>query len=354
MKKIYTLISATLFSIMAFAQNSSLSFFTDKGEKFWVLLNGVAQNAKPETNVKIDGLTAGFYRVRIVFQIDTLGEINHNVGIEAGKNDVYIVRKKNTPAAFKRTKGPNAVDPKVYDRYVLRPFSTSENGGQPAPTANQDVIVYGQGEPLNTEEVVHPINTSIQIQTSQTTTTTTTTTTKQKPSPAPANTTPGGINFNMNVDPNSGNMNINMNGTGVNVQTNQQNTQQNQATTTTTTTTTTRNQSPTPAPTPAPARTTTVIRAMSSLDFDKAVAQIKAQTFEESKMKVAKQVLKNNYMNCTQIKTIMKLFDFEESKLDFAKAAYDRCVEKNNYYLLNDAFTFSSSVDDLNEFLESK
>jgi hypothetical protein len=349
MKKIYTLLSATLLSVMAFAQNSSLSFFTDRGEKFWILLNGVAQNAKPEANVKVDGLTEGFYRVRIVFQIDTLGEINQNVGIEGGKNDVYIIRKKNTPAAFKKTKGPNAVDPKVYDRYVLRPFSTSENGGQPAPTANQDVIVYGQGEPLNTEEVVHPINTSIQIQTSQTTTTTTTT--KQKS--APANNNSGGINFNMNVDPNSGNMNINMNGTGVNVQTNQQN-NSTSTTSTTTTTSTTRNQSQTPAPSPAPARTTTVIRAMNSVDFDKAVAQIKAQTFEDTKMKVAKQVLKNNYMNCSQIKTIIGLLTYEESKLDFAKAAYERCVEKNNYYLLNDAFTYSTSVDDLNEFLESK
>ena len=344
MKKIYTLFVALSLAATTFAQNGSFSFFTDKGEKFWVLLNGVAQNAKPESNVKIDGLASNFYRVRIVFQIDTLGEINHNLGIEAGHNDVYIIRKKNTPAAFKKTKGPNAPNPKIYERYVIRPFSTSEFGGQQAPTTNQDVVVYGQGEPLNTEDVVHPVNTSITIQTSQSSTTV------NKQTTTPANNTPGGINFNLNVDPNNGNMNMNMNGTGVNVQTDQ-----NSTNTTTTQRSSTTQRSTTNQPSNStPQSTTTVVRAMNSMDFQKAVEQIKKQTFEDTKMTVAKQVLKNNYMNCAQIKTIIGLFTYEASKLDFAKVAYDKCVEKNNYYLLNDAFTYSASVDELNEFLESK
>lgn len=339
MKKIYTLLVALSLAATSFAQNGSLSFFSDKGEKFWVLLNGVAQNAKPQSNVKISNLAPSFYRVKVVFQIDTLGEITQNIGIQPGSEDVYMIKKRTTPKVFKKTKITDEIN---IDKYVIRPFSTSEFGGQQAPTTNQDVIVYGQGEELNTEEVVHPINTS-------TTVITTTTTQKKKTSTPNTTTNNGGVNFNLNVDPNNGNMNMNMNGTGVNVQTDQNSTN----TTTQRTTTTQRSTTNQPANS-TPARTTTVVRAMNSMDFQKAVEQIKKQTFEDSKMTVAKQVLKNNYMNCAQIKTIIGLFTYEAGKLDFAKAAYDKCVEKNNYYLLNDAFTYSASVDELNEFLESK
>ncbi|MBP9725359.1 MAG: hypothetical protein KBE37_11195, partial [Bacteroidia bacterium] len=201
MKKIYTLLVALSLVATSFAQNGSLSFFSDKGEKFWVLLNGVAQNAKPQSNVKISNLAPSFYRVKVVFQIDTLGEITQNIGIQPSSEDVYMIKKRTTPKVFKKTKITDEIN---IDKYVIRPFSTSEFGGQQAPTTNQDVVVYGQGEPLNTEEVVHPVNTSITIQTSQSSTTV------NKQTTTPTNNTPGGINFNLNVDPNSGNMNMNM------------------------------------------------------------------------------------------------------------------------------------------------
>lgn len=339
-KKYIVALFALALSVSAVAQNGTVSFFSDKGEKFWVLVNGVVQNAVPENNVKVQGLSPNFYRIKIVFQIDSLGEINQNVGMDAGVDYVYIIRKKNTPAAFKKTKGPNAPDPKVYERYVLRPFSAAENGGMAAPTKDQEVIVYGQGEALNTEQVVRPISTV--------TVNTTTTTGGQT-----ATTPNTGFSLNMNIDPNSGNMNLNMNGTGLNVNTNT--TSPSPTTTTTTkTTTTTTGHTPTTSPSTEPDKTNTPVHAMYSMDFDKAVASIKAQSFEENKLMVAKQVLKGNYLNCAQIKTVMKLFSFEATKLDFAKLAYGKCVEKNNYYLINDAFEFSSSVDDLNEFIESK
>lgn len=345
MKKFYfSLVVAMVLSATAFAQNGTLTFFSDKGEKFWVLVNGVVQNAVPENNVKVQGLSPNFYRVKIVFQIDSLGEIANNLNTEPGMDYVYIIRKKNTPPAFKKTKGPNAPDPKVYERYVIRPFSAAENGGMAAPTKDQEVIVYGQGEPLNTEQIVHPVA-SVTVNT----TTTTTTTTGGQTATAPNN----GFSLNMNIDPNAGNMSMNVNGTGVNVNTNT-NSSSSTTTTTTKTTTTKTTGGSTGTPTPAPAKTSTPVHAMYSMDFDKAVASIKAQSFEENKMTVAKQVLKGNYLNCAQIKTIMKLFSFETTKLDFAKLAYDKCVEKNNYYLINDAFGFSSSVDDLNEFIEGK
>jgi hypothetical protein len=49
----------------------------------------------------------------------------------------------------------------------------------------------------------------------------------------------------------------------------------------------------------------------------------------------------------------MQLFSFEDSRLDFAKFAYKNCINKGNYFEVNQAFSFESSVDNLNQFILS-
>jgi hypothetical protein len=93
---------------------------------------------------------------------------------------------------------------------------------------------------------------------------------------------------------------------------------------------------------------------VSSSEFEKMTSSIKAQSFEETQLKIAKQALKSNCLSSSQIKGICKLFSFEESKLDFAIFAYKYCTDKNNYYTINDIFTFSSSVDSLNDAIEKQ
>jgi hypothetical protein len=135
-------------------------------------------------------------------------------------------------------------------------------------------------------------------------------------------------------------------------------------TTTTTTTTNTVKSTSTPVakqPTPAVQNSNPPVAkaqgctvAASASDFATGKNSIKAQSFSDSQLKVAKTFTKNNCLSAAQIKEIMGMFSFEESKLDYAKYAYDFCVDKKNYYMLSDAFSFSSSSDDLNEFLETK
>jgi len=59
-------------------------------------------------------------------------------------------------------------------------------------------------------------------------------------------------------------------------------------------------------------------------------------------------------MTAEQIKDVMGLFSFEDSKLDYAKYAYDFCFNQGDYYEVNEAFTFESSIEELNHYLESK
>ena len=93
---------------------------------------------------------------------------------------------------------------------------------------------------------------------------------------------------------------------------------------------------------------------ISGSEYGKVTASIKSQSFEETQLKIAKQAIKANCMSTAQIKGICKMFSFEESKLEFAIFAHTYCTDKNNYYSLNDVFSFSTSVDSLNEAIENK
>ncbi len=41
------------------------------------------------------------------------------------------------------------------------------------------------------------------------------------------------------------------------------------------------------------------------------------------------------------------------TRLDFAKYAYAYTLDLRNYYKLNDAFTFESSIDELDKYIRS-
>jgi len=85
--------------------------------------------------------------------------------------------------------------------------------------------------------------------------------------------------------------------------------------------------------------------------FSTALKSIKDKDFSDSQLSQAKQITKVNCLNSMQIKEICKLFDFEDTKLEFAKFAYQYCIDQNNYWQINDIFEFSSTVDELNDFL---
>lgn len=89
---------------------------------------------------------------------------------------------------------------------------------------------------------------------------------------------------------------------------------------------------------------------MATDDFSAATTRILGKDIEEAKLTVARQIIDRNCLSSHQVRSIMELFGFEDTKLDFAKFAYDHVVDRQNYHLVNDAFRFSSSVDELNKY----
>lgn len=90
---------------------------------------------------------------------------------------------------------------------------------------------------------------------------------------------------------------------------------------------------------------------MSSREFESVKEQIRKEWFENNRLISAKTIIDNNNFTAQQTKEIVLLFGFENNKLEIAKYAYRKTVDKQNYYVVNDAFTFNSSRDELARFI---
>ncbi len=345
-----------LLTAFAFAQANNLVVFSQDGYKFTLIVNGLRQNEKPETNVKVTGLTAMNYKVRIIFADANLAPIDQNVYMQYGGEDLH---GKELSCSIENTK----------KGLKLRPNSVAEI----TTTAAPDQVVY-QFNPGGNATQTGGYSTTTTTTTSGTTTTTggttetvnvnvggtpagSSTTTTVSETPAASSTTTTTTTTTGTTD----NVNVNMGvpgavvGISINVNDGMGGTTTSSTTTTTTsssttTTGTTGGTTTTTAPAPASSQ---CIYPMSSADFANAKKSVSGQSFEEGKLKVAKQVLNSNCMSCAQVKEIMAMFSFEETRLDWAKFAYGKTTDPQNYYQLNDGFSFSSSVDDLNEYIES-
>lgn len=101
---------------------------------------------------------------------------------------------------------------------------------------------------------------------------------------------------------------------------------------------------PVPPVPPAPA-------CISHMEFIQLKSSIENKSFESSKLQIAKQALAYHNFSSAQVADLMSVFDFETTKLDFAKSAYPKIVDRQNFYLVNNAFAFESSIQDMNQFV---
>jgi hypothetical protein len=92
-------------------------------------------------------------------------------------------------------------------------------------------------------------------------------------------------------------------------------------------------------------------RAMTNIDFTQARETLRREWFENTRLETAKQIIDRNYFTSQQVKEMILLFTFENNRLDIAKYAYGKTVDKGNYFMLNDAFTFNNNKEALKEYI---
>lgn len=92
-------------------------------------------------------------------------------------------------------------------------------------------------------------------------------------------------------------------------------------------------------------------KAISPYEFNDLKKLISDMSFESTKLEIAKSGIDKNYFIVEQVKELLQLFSFESNRLDLAKYIYQKTCDKNRYYKIYDAFTFESSVSDMEEFI---
>ena len=92
----------------------------------------------------------------------------------------------------------------------------------------------------------------------------------------------------------------------------------------------------------------------SNADFQNMIQTIENTSFESDKENVAKQIIASNCLTSNQVKQILQLFSFEDTKLDLAKYAYNYVYDPQNYYVVYDVFSFSSSKTKLSKYINNQ
>jgi hypothetical protein len=92
---------------------------------------------------------------------------------------------------------------------------------------------------------------------------------------------------------------------------------------------------------------------MSDYDFSDLKAVVANTTFDDTKLSICKQAVSTNNVSSEQVYELMTLMTFESNKLELAKFAYNHVIDKSRYYIVNNAFTFSSSIDELNRYIST-
>lgn len=90
---------------------------------------------------------------------------------------------------------------------------------------------------------------------------------------------------------------------------------------------------------------------MSPDAFASALRSIDLATFDSDQIRVAKQIIRRNGASSSQIADIMKALSFESSRLEVAKFGFQFVADPENYFVVNDVFWFSSSIRELDRYI---
>lgn len=89
---------------------------------------------------------------------------------------------------------------------------------------------------------------------------------------------------------------------------------------------------------------------MDGQSFEMLKRALVRENFENSRLEIVKQTIDRNNFTASQVRQLALLFAFENNKLELAKYAYRKTVDKNNYFVIYDVFSFSRSKEELVDY----
>lgn len=81
---------------------------------------------------------------------------------------------------------------------------------------------------------------------------------------------------------------------------------------------------------------------------------IKKESFNSTKLTLARNIIQSNgCFSAIQIREIVQEFSFESGRLEIAKFGWNYVTDRENYYRVADAFSFSSTKEELMKYIEN-
>lgn len=328
MTRFFSLGLSLILATFSFAQTSDIVLFSDDGVKFTFIVDGDVKNAEPASRVVATGIRTETPVMMVKFEDAAITPVRQNGYFDLGKEHTLMLTTNKKGVRVLRLTGVAELG-----------TASKAEPAKPIPTTFADDAAMVVTEEVPATQVI-----------------TTTTVIEEEDGLDGDN-----VNINMGVNGVGFNMNVKVDdGMG---------TMNSSSTTTHTTTTTTTRTTGTSAPIidtkpvlkepevyhmPGYSGRTGCAWPMTDGEFSDVKTSLEAKKFEDTKMTMAKQIGSGRCFTVAQVKGVMGLFSFEDSKLDFAKYAYERTYDIDNYYKVNDAFTFESSVDELNEYIQAR
>ncbi len=293
MKKLVLLALVCLAAFNSFAQGTTLSIQTENRERFWLYINDMQQNQYPVESIRVSNLAPDWnHKIRIVIDNRKKNDMVSEIRLQHGSNNFSVRLSKNGQISF----FPINYNINAATQVMFQ--SPQDNHGHYPPQGNHNN--HGNYPPQGNH----------------------------------GNYPPQGNHGNYPPQGNHGNYPPQGNHGHYPPQDNHNNQPQVIIIETT--------QDPEPQP---------VVMPCSDIDFADAKRTIANADFEDTKLTLAKQIVRSELMTARQLAEIAQLFDFEQSKLEFLKYAYPYCFDQNKYYVVNNVFEFSSSVDELNKYI---
>lgn len=96
-----------------------------------------------------------------------------------------------------------------------------------------------------------------------------------------------------------------------------------------------------------------VPRPMPDNTFNSFIETVRRESFDDSRMAIAKAGIDQNFFTSNQAKALLGVFSFEASKLEIGKYMYGKTTDPKNYFVVYNVFTFSKSKEELAEYVRT-
>ena len=90
-----------------------------------------------------------------------------------------------------------------------------------------------------------------------------------------------------------------------------------------------------------------MIRKVSGADMTAILKALKNETFDSTRIKLAKMITRGSLLTSRQIADMAKTFKFDSNRQEFLKYAYNNCADPQNYVVAVNTLQYSSSRDNV-------